>query len=459
MACHFVQLLRKSFCPNQTVFGSQFFSSVKSVPKSSLLISGERASDTFIVVIPHLDFDERFRDLPLLEDNIKRRRLDLCVSEMKESWYFYKDWNEKRLQLQENLSKIGARISEVIKYEDSEDKKLEMENLQRHKDLLREDLQNVKKNVWSMEDTVIGDLLKLPNILHSLTPDNEEQLFIFDGENIEEKNNHLEVGVKLNILEFRNNLTYFLKNRATLFELAVSELIVDHFVMKDFLRFSNPDFARSVLAEGVGIAPNDYTHLFLLANTEGNNDHLYLCGGASLFPFCGFHAKHSVPKQSLPLKYISSGRQYIPDSGSLPGLYSVNQSTSVQLFLATHGEDDIYRNFMCCVEHLQDVFSILGLNFRIVNQPPYLLKSWESSRVSVQVFSPFHNVYVEVGSVSLIGDFISKRLRMCYSDKKVEPFLSVVSGSINIQTLLALCLERSHNDLFVPSALSTYMMK
>ncbi|KAG8267716.1 hypothetical protein J6590_044982 [Homalodisca vitripennis] len=456
MACH---LLRKPFFPKQTAFGNQFFSSVKSFPKSSLLISGERASDTFVVVTPHLDFDERFADLPLLEDNIKRRRLDLCVPEMKDSWYFYKDWNEKRLQLQENLSGIGARISEVIKYEDSKDKKIEMENLQRHKDLLREDLQNVKKNVWSLEDTVISDLLKLPNILHSSTPDNEEQLFIFDSENIEEKNNHLEVGVKLNMLEFRNKLTYFLKNRATLFELAVPELFFNHLVMKGFIRFSNPDFARSVLAEGVGIVPNDYSHLYLLANTEGNNDHLYLCGGASLFPFCGYHAKHSVPKQSLPLKYISSGRQYSPDIGSLPGLYSVNQSTSIQLFLATHSEDDIYRNFMCCVENLQDVFSILGLNFRIVNQPPYLLKSWESSRVSIQVFSPFHNVYVEVGSVSLIGDFISKRLRMCYSDKKVEPFLSVVSGSINIQTLLALCLERSHNDLFVPSALSTYMMK
>lgn len=424
---------------------------------SSLLISGQRAEDTFVVVIPHLDFDHRFNNFSQLEENIKRRKLNLNLNEMKESWDFYKDWNDKKLKLQENLNESGKRLK-VLNLEDNEEKIKEKDKLERYRKIIKDELQDVKKNKWSLEDTVICELLSLPNNLHPKVPDTEETISSFDKENIEQSFSHLQVGVELNCLEYRNKQNYFLRNEAALFELAVADLFVNKCLEHGFIRFSNPDFTRSVLSEGVGLSADDASELYLLENTESNNDRLHLCGGASIFPFCGFHAKHSVPKHLLPVKYVAAGRRYTPVTGSLPGLYSVNQTTSVQAFVATFGEEELYNEFESCVAIFSSIFCSLGMKFKVVRQPPHLFKSWESLRVSFQVYSPHEKLFVEVGHISLVNDFISKRLKMCYVDKN-EGFLKVLSGTVvNTQILLALCLERSQNKLYVPDVVKDFMI-
>lgn len=425
---------------------------------SSLLISGQRAEDTFVVVIPHLDFDHRFNNFSQLDENIKRRKLNLNLTEMKESWDFYKDWNDKKLKLQENLNESGKRLSKVLNLEDNEEKFKEKDKLERYRKIIKDELQDVKKNVWSLEDTVICELLSLPNNLHPQVPDTEEQISSFDKESIDQSFSHLQAGVELNCLEYRNRQNYFLRNEAALFELAVADLFVNKCLEHGFVRFSNPDFTRSVLSEGVGLSADDASELYLLENTESNNDRLHLCGGASIFPFCGFHAKHSVPKHLLPVKYVAAGRRYTPVTGSLPGLYSVNQTTSVQAFVATFGEEELYNEFESCVTIFSSIFCSLGMKFNVVRQPPHLFKNWESLRVSFQVYSPHEKLFVEVGHISLVNDFISKRLKMCYIDKN-EGFLKVLSGTVvNTQTLLALCLERSQNKLFVPDVVKDFMI-
>jgi len=435
-----------------------FCSSIENSPKSSLFISGKRAQDTFVVVIPHLDFDERFQNLTDLKKNIEQRKLNLNVEELKNSWEFYKDWISKKNKLSDNLDETGRRIKELYKREEHEGKTKEIENLERFRNILKSDLNEVKQNVWGLEDNVVGNLLLLPNILHPEAPGKDEDIFLFEEEDTFKGVNHLAAGDNLNILEYYNKYICFLKNKAAIFELAAAEFFTHCFVEKGFLLFSNPDFTRSALAEGVGVPPNDMSELFLLENVEGNNDPLHLCGGASLFPFCGFHAKQVVHQRSLPVRYVTSGRRYSPTTSPLPGLYSVHQTTSVQVFIATSSNEQLYNEFQNCLKNIESIFIDLKLKFRIVKQSPSSYKNWESLRVSIQVFSPFNESFIEVGHLSLIDEFISKRLRMCYSDKKGELFLKVVSGSIvSVQTLLALCLERSNKELFTPEVLKQFM--
>ncbi|XP_054261039.1 serine--tRNA synthetase-like protein Slimp [Macrosteles quadrilineatus] len=431
-----------------------FSSSLEDQPKSSLFISGKRAQDTFVAVVPHIDFDERFKDINSLSDNIKRRKLNLNAKELSQSWLFYKDWNDKRNKLQNNLDETGRRMRELLKKEESEAKE-EMKRLERLREILKKDIHEVKENIWGMEDNVIGSLLKLPNHLHKLAPENEENVYFLNNESNASKGvDHLKVGEDLNILKYYDQFTYFLKDEAAMFELALSDFCIDKLVRKDFIQFSNPDFTRSSLAEGVGTVPNDTSELFLLENTEANNDRLHMCGGASIFPFCGFHAKQVVQKDSLPVRYVASGRQYKQTTSSLPGLYSVHQSTSVQVFIATWSDKEMNEEFNSCLKVFEELFNEFGLKFRIVIQPPHTYKSWDSLRASLQVFSHLNKSFIEVGHLSLIDDFISKRLRMCYNDKKGELFLKVISGTvINAQSFLALCLERSQQKLFVPENL------
>lgn len=461
MVYYFTTLFKNCFSAKKWPIFTCFTSSIRNSSHkthSSLLISGQRAEDTFVVVIPHLDFDQRFSNFAQLEENIKKRKLNFNVTEMKESWDFYKDWNDKKLKLQENFNESGKRLGKVLKLEENEENIKERDKLERYRKILKDELNEVKKNVWSLEDTVLGELLSLPNNLHPNAPDKEEEMFLFDKENIEHSCNHLQVGVELDCLEYRTKQNYFLKNEAALFELAVADLFVKKCIEHGFMRFSNPDFTRSVLSEGVGLGADDASELYLLENTESNNDRLHLCGGASIFPFCGFHAKHAVPKHLLPVRYIAAGRRYSPVTGTLPGLYSVHQTTSVQAFVATFGEEELYNEFESCVQIFSDIFCDLGLKFKVVRQPPHLFKNWESLRVSLQVFSPHEQLFVEVGNISLVDDFISKRLRMYYIDKQ-EHFLQVLSATVvNTQTLLALCLERSQGKLYIPDVVKNFMI-
>lgn len=454
MIKHCALSFKKHFLRNHVC---RLLSASKNQPKSSLFISGERASDTFVAVVPYLDFDERFSNFALLEENIKRRGLNMDVAKMKDTWDFYSSWNSKKLKLQANLECIGKQLTDYLKM--GEEKKADVEILERHKNLLKEDLIQVRKNVWSMEDNVICELLNIPNTLHAGAPETEVEMYKFDKENISKGFDHLFMGRKLDCVEYRNKLTCFLKNQAALLELAVPEFFTDCFSKEGFIRFSNPDFTRSVLAEGVGLPPCNSSELFLLEQTEGNNDHLFLCGGASLFPFCGFHAKQTLPKKSLPVKYIATGRRYIPLPDKLQGLYSANQSTCVQIFVATHSEEAIYCEFQSSVDKACQVYNTLGLNFKVIKQTPLSYKNWESLRASIQVFSPYHKDFIEVGHISLIDDYVSKRLRMCYTDKTDELFLRVVSGTIiNVHSIIALCLERSNTDMFIPEVVRNYMI-
>jgi len=456
MAIYSLQLLRRTFVYN--ISSRSFSSKCAEGLKSSLFISGERAKDTFVVVVPHLDFDQRFENLPLLEENLRRRRMKLNAAEMKDSWEFYKDWNAKKLLLQENFSKVRKQLNEMQKSKESSENNLELQKLQHYENMLKDDLSTVKKNVWSMEDNVIGQLLQLPNYIHPETPDIEENIFITDQEISPPASDHLEVGARLNNLEYFNQFTCYLKNEAALFELAVSDFFLDKFIENGFIQFSNPDFARSVLNEGIGLPPGDDSESFLLEQSESNNELLHLCGGASLFPFCGYHAKHSVSHEYLPVRYVASGRRYSPQTPPLPGLYSVFQSTSVHFFIGT-SQDSLYQEFESVTSQMQTLYSSLGLKFKIVKQPAHSVKNWETLGLSFQVFSPHHGVFVEVGNVSVIDDFISKRLRMFYADKTGELFLKVVSGTVvNAQTLLALCLERSEHSLLVPDILKDYFI-
>lgn len=436
----------------------RFVSSIKKLPKSSLFVSGERAVETFVVVIPHLNFDEVFADMTKLEKNIARRGLNLNVIDMKDSWNFYNDWKAKGSKLKENLDEIGKQIKDCLDMDDSENKRARFEILKRRSNLIKVDLQQVKKNVWSMDDNVISELLNIPNYLHPECPDKDEEIFQFHKENIVGAADHLVIGEKLDCVEYRNNVTCFLTKEAALFELAVQEFFIDNCLNKGFIRFSNPDFARSVLAEGVGLPPGDSSEMFLLEQTEGHN-RLHLCGGASLFPFCGFHAKHTVPRQSLPVRYITAGRRYTPSTDKQLGLYSLSQATCVQIFTATSSEEHMFLEFQTCVDKVVEIYGLLGLNFKVVKQAPKSYKNWECLRTSVLVYSPHLKDFIEVGSISVIDDYVSKRLRMCYNDKSNEMFLRVVTGTlVNTHVLLALCLERSNAEMFIPQPLKNYML-
>uniref|UniRef100_A0A1B6CAB7 Seryl-tRNA synthetase n=1 Tax=Clastoptera arizonana TaxID=38151 RepID=A0A1B6CAB7_9HEMI len=429
---------------------------------SALFVTKDRET-VYSVLIPYLDCDQRFKNLGELKKNVHLRELNVNVEDLKDLWEFYKEWAVAKQVLERKRLEVVKDIKKAELIDDCVLKEKEMKRLMLQGKLLKEEFKNVAKTCNEIEDVVINPILNLPNDLHPNTPLNDVVIKNFSEENNLENKDHLTVGKDLNYVYYQNSVTYFLQNDAALFELAVGSFFKNKFISNNFSLFCNTDFAKSVLMEGVTLSPvNPSTSLLLKESEDNFMRKLHLTGGASLFPFCAFHAKQTVISENLPLKYITVGRNYNPNRKNkfLEGLYSVWQSTSAEIFIALDSNDtNMNLEFEKTLNILYQLYIDLGLKFRIVNQCAKLLHPWESFRSSIQIYSFTNEVFVEVGHLTIINDFISKRLRMCYCDEKQDKFLKVISGTVvNIPVLLALCLERSKTKLLFPKVINEFKL-
>ncbi|CAF0762052.1 unnamed protein product [Rotaria sordida] len=84
-------------------------------------------------------------------------------------------------------------------------------------------------------------------------------------------------------------------------------------------------------------------------------------------------------------------------------------------FKQTSSLDEIFIELTRLMYNLYEKFR---LPFRIINVPSDKLRSYESMRLDYELFLPSSNSYVCVGSISLIGDYLSRRLMIRH--KKVK---------------------------------------
>ncbi|CAF2326197.1 unnamed protein product [Rotaria sp. Silwood2] len=100
--------------------------------------------------------------------------------------------------------------------------------------------------------------------------------------------------------------------------------------------------------------------------------------------------------------------------------YNFNLKTSLlnknpYRFKKTSSLDELFIELTRLMYNLYDKFR---LPFRIINCSSDKLRSYESMRLDYEVFLPSSNAYVRVGSISLIGEYLSRRLMIRH--KKVK---------------------------------------
>ncbi|XP_022200895.2 serine--tRNA synthetase-like protein Slimp [Nilaparvata lugens] len=414
---------------------------------SFLHVTGDRSGQVTAVVQPHLDFDERFKDLAQLEQNVARRQLQIDVAELSKSWLFYKE----RLTVKEKLvAKKKEITSQMQKYYNSKDKSEQLESLKFELEITKDALRKASSTVWDIENNVVVRALQLPNDIDPRVPD-EEQIELSYNREISGSVDHIVAGEKNGCLSYINPSCYYLTKDLAKLELSIADYFEARFKQRNHQPVSNTDFSRPVLVEGCTLK-TVATDLSLLMTPDSDDGQLYLNGGASFLPFFGLHAKHTVTLESPSFRYVTKGRQYRTNvNPQMNGLYSAWQATGVEFFIGTSTSTETSSECDSALQFLIELYKSLGLGFRIVNTPARKLHKWESLRFTFELFSPASQTYAEVGNVSVINDFISKRLQAyCMDEKNNMGFLHVVSGTaVRIPVLLAAALETSddHNTV------------
>lgn len=397
---------------------------------SALFVTGDKAKENFAVLTPLLNFDERLKNFQEIHENIRRRKLTVNLDDFKSEYKLFTTTMERKKALEERRSEIAQLIRESPN---------DAEGLKIQGGQVRDDLKQLKEHSYHLEDTFVHNFLALPNFIHERTPEDTKKVIYSFGNDRPQENS----GISDELVEFYDPTCYYMKGEAAKFDLFMPMQVLDVYREKGFINFSNPDFTRSIIAEGAGV---DIKDLFLLKEDDIENklNLLHLTGSGSFLNYLPFVTKLSTFPSQFPFKYICSGKQYdARNHFDHLDLYKAVQATCCQSFIATTDGitfDDVMSEQ---IKILIEIFERFDLPFNIVYYPADQLGQAESCRIGVEMYSPSQNNQIEVGSFSYYSDYISKRLLFNYKIGKEFHFPHIYSGSVNIYKLLLVLIENS----------------
>ncbi|XP_019870030.2 serine--tRNA synthetase-like protein Slimp [Aethina tumida] len=411
---------------------------------SALYITGDKADKHFAVLTPYVDFGKILENREKFVNNLKSRSVNIDLDKVVEKWEFFQDIDNKRKQLEATRSKIGNHISKLLK---TDGNKEELEKWKLQSKLVKDDLKNLKDMYYNVEENVFLQILSLPNELHENTPINNEVLIHEKNKKPDNKtDSHINLSKSINYI---NPYNCYLTADCALFEISALNYLRKHLQKSKFTQFSSPDFSRSVVVEGAGKNfENAQSVLTIEEPHEKFNSlsRLHLTGGAALESFLAYFTKHLVDLNKFPLQYFSVGRKYQPfDDKWNGGLFNLAQDSALSMFMGyMDGEGDLLKNIQNVII---DFYDSLNYHYKLVIIPAKDLHFTESLRLSIQMYSNNLQRYIEVGNISLNGDYFSKRLLFTTTINKERAFPNVISGTLlNVQKFLGCAIENNHVD-------------
>ncbi|XP_015112509.1 serine--tRNA synthetase-like protein Slimp [Diachasma alloeum] len=439
---------------------------------SALYIPGRKASETFSYLTPYLDYTKTFSQVDKLQRNLRLRGINVNAEEIKSTWDFYQTIEADRKTVEDRRSSVAHRIKKLSKLKlPGSDEERELNGLMTQGKVLRQELRLIKEILWDLEETVIPRVLQLPNELHEKTPESSELVLKTVGsKNIQKPvdgapQNHVEIGKSLGLLEYLNPFHFYLCDEAALFEVAVQTYASKILNSEGILRVAGTDFARSLLVEAAGMDHEDPFSTFILKNEgidEKSVNRLHLIGGASLISFLAMHTKQLVNPKHFPLRYFATGRSYTPavEKPMDLGLFGVCQTSAVHCMTMVREADsqEYEEEFQKLVDAISKIYDGLGVHYRVVLRSAGKLEIAECSRVAFELWSNYYADYVEVGHVSMYGDYLSKRLLIAYQTPTGRGHPAIISGTImNVNKVLACLLEENAERFEVPEGVREFM--
>lgn len=393
---------------------------------SALFVGSIRATQTTAILMPHIDFHGKFKDMDALKNSLAVRGVDnIDLEKMKETFDFIESVKASKSALELKRASTAKQLIELYKNEAENEN--DIKPLKTVNAMMRDNLKNISKEIAGMEENFVVKFLNLPNEIHPYTPNEDKVIFQADPN----PKLHPEL-VKFKSLNAQ-------EEAKVLLELFLSQCCFKSF--SDYVKSSNCDFVKSLVVEGVGLKHRDADSVFILHSNEPNTEdsNLHLVGGASLPSFCALFAKSLTVFDTLPIKMITVGRNFTPMGDNIPA--SECQSTAAELFVVLENSSEKeYNTYLEILEDVKKFYSLLAVPYRLVTKRGSALKNWETLSTGIEVFSEHQKQFVPVGCVSLCGSFISKRLLMKYKQGKASNFLNVITGTVVDFKKLELCL-------------------
>ncbi|CAK9825007.1 Serine--tRNA synthetase-like protein Slimp [Anthophora retusa] len=439
---------------------------------SALLPSSGKSKNYFSFLTPYFDFDERLTNVEKLQKTLAARGLNWNVEDIKNVWQFYKTLHADKSKLKLKVQEISKELTPLyVKENRTTHEELECSKLKMQIKIVKQDLQSINAVISDLNDSVVDKMLQLPNEIDGRTPLQTPVILrrvnsLNENSHSANRKNHIEIGKSLGLLEYKNPMQYYLCNDAALFELGVLSYAGKIFSEDNMIRVAGADFSRSLVVDGSGLNHEDPADAFIIDNhidvEEGSPNHMHLVGGASLMSLLAMHAKQIIEPNHFPVAYFSTGRQYTPfRPGTTPiGLFTVCQASAALAFILVKDSNskEYHDQFEKLLNTVCKLYDNLCDHYQIVIRPAPELRAWEAMRVSFELWSTSSKQYIEVGHISVCGEYFSKRLLIGYRSSKGRAFPSVISGTVlSVPRLLGCLLEQNPDKFVIPPKVMEHM--
>lgn len=331
----------------------------------------------------------------------------------------------------------------------------------------KEQLEGLEKNAAVLEENLMNEALKIPNLTHPDSPIGDSPNILKQTKIPEFPNgvkDHLEIGKEFGLFDFdsASKITgskfVYLKNEAALLEMALINWAMTRISEKGFSPVMTPDLAKIDLARGCGFQPRDPSEQLYTVD----NSNLCLIGTSEI-ALAGLLSDSTVNISDLPQKFAGFSHCFRMEAGRgalSKGLYRLHQFSKVEMFAFCKKEDSesIHQEML---DIQISLIEELGLAYRVLDMPTKELGSSAYRKYDIEVWMPSKQEWGEVTSTSNCTDYQSIRLNAFYQSGPQKLHLHTVNGTAcAIPRILLSLLEYNQQPdktVRIPSCLHPYL--
>ena len=387
-------------------------------------------------------------NLEILEDNVKKRGLDVNLNELiqlneerKKSRFIAE---QKRAE-QKDLGKLIANSSGD-----------EKQDLLNQASSLSSEVKQLFEIVEQKDKDFFDKWIKVPNLISNTSPEGKT-----DEDNLEIKKvghvkdfvnpkSHIEIGEELGLIDVQkaaeisgSRFSYIFGDLVKI-EFSLVSWALNKLSEKGFTPTVPPVLVRENALYGTGFFPDDAEQVY-----EIPNDELFLVGTSEV-PLAALHSNEIVDIDNLPVRYAGFSTCFRREAGTYgkdtSGIFRVHQFDKVEMFSFCNPENSLDEHeFILSVE--EELLQQLEIPYRVVDVCAGDLGASASKKYDIEAWIPSQNTYREVTSCSNTTDFQARRLNIRTKDNDSTKTIHTLNGTaIAVGRILIALIENNQTE-------------
>lgn len=403
----------------------------------------------------------------LVEDALVKRNMDVSVvAELVEL-----DLQRRTfLQEVETLKAERNRVSKEIGT--SKDKAEREEKIASMRDV-GDKIAALDEQVRAVEEK-LGDLISnVPNLPDPLTPlgkDESENVVVRNVGEIPtfdfEPKPHWDLGPESGLINFDQGVKitgsrfYVLSGAAARLQRALIAYMLDLHIKQGYLEKYTPFMVKAETLYAAGQLPKFIDNLY-----HDIEEDFWMVPTAEV-PITGLHMNDFINESELPIRYTAYTpcfrREKMSAGRDVRGIKRGHQFDKVEMYIFSH-PDDSNKELEKMLSDAEETVKLLGLPYRIVQLCTGDLGFNARVTYDIEVWAAGCQEWLEVSSVSNVGDFQARRANIKYrpEDKGKGQLVHTLNGSgLGLpRTLIAVMENNQQADgsIIVPEVLQPWM--